>query len=158
MFKLKGIKAVTANMNKEIIKIEGKTLQGLIIASIIVRRSMEGSPPRTPVDTGNLRASWFVTTAKGTSAGSKANFKGKDAGGLAAEHSAAIAKGKGLAVTEKKPFLVMGFSAYYAPYTHEMMDASFQRPGAGPKFLETALKTNTAAILKVIKETAKIRT
>lgn len=157
MFKLTGISAVTANMNKEVAKLRLRSVQGLILSSIIIRRSMAKSPPLVPVDVRNLEASWFTVTAMQTPAGKSTKFKGDDAGVLSAGHMSAKSKAKGMAKSEPKPLLVMGFSAYYAPYVHENMEAKFQRPGAGPKFLEAALKNNKDIILKTIKESARIR-
>ena len=51
---------VIGNLNREIKKIEGRSLKGLIRGSIIVRRSMDETEPLIPVDKGNLRASWFT--------------------------------------------------------------------------------------------------
>ena len=59
---LKGLEQVVANLNKEIKAIEGRSLAGLIRAAVVVRRSTEETPPLTPIDTGNLRASWFTNT------------------------------------------------------------------------------------------------
>jgi hypothetical protein len=58
---LKGLDDVMKNLNKEIQAIEGKTMKGLIKAAIIVRRDMDKTSPKIPIDTGNLRSSWFVT-------------------------------------------------------------------------------------------------
>jgi hypothetical protein len=57
---LKGLEAVIANLNKEIKAIEGRSLAGLIRAAVVVRRSTEETPPLTPLEFGNLRASWFT--------------------------------------------------------------------------------------------------
>jgi len=52
-----GVHPVLKNMQREISKIEGKTLEGLFLAAALVRKE---SQIRTPVDTGNLRASHYV--------------------------------------------------------------------------------------------------
>jgi hypothetical protein len=120
---LKGLEQVINNLNKEIKAIEGRSLTGLIRAAILVRRSMEETPPLIPLDTGNLRASWFTTTG----------YKGSN------------------------PFVTMGFSAAYAIFVHEMIGAKFQRPEAGPKFFQAALRRNKDRILEVIQEEAQIK-
>ena len=81
-----------------------------------------------------------------------------------------------------RPILIMGFSANYAFYVHEMVDADFQTPrwryrpeaaargprggrriwvipreGAGAKFLEAALNRNHQEILRIIRREAQIR-
>ena len=85
---------------------------------------MDKTPPLIPVGrTGNLRASWFVSSFS----------------------------------APKGPGLVMGFSANYAVYVHEMVDANFQRPDAGAKFFEASIRRNTEEVLKIIKENVKIK-
>lgn len=56
-----GIEKVLANLTKEVKKIEGRTLAGLIQGAAIVRADMDKTPPLIPIDTGNLRGSWFTT-------------------------------------------------------------------------------------------------
>jgi hypothetical protein len=75
--------------------------------------------------------------------------------------------------------LIMGFSANYAVYVHEMMGKTgegfqsyleaaggdfsgyktinWSRPGSGPKFFEAAIKRNVNVILGIIKTTAQIK-
>ena len=66
---------VLINLNREIKGIENRSMQGLIESSIIVRRDMDQTPPLIPVDTGNLRASWFTTPVrKGTQQGLMVGF------------------------------------------------------------------------------------
>ena len=61
---LEGLETVMKNLNREVVQIKSRSLKGLIRAAIIVRRSMDKNPPLVPVDTGNLRASWFVETIR----------------------------------------------------------------------------------------------
>ena len=61
---LKGIDNVMRNLNKEVAKMKIKSLAGLIRAAALIRVDMDKTPPLIPVDTGNLRNSWFVTTGK----------------------------------------------------------------------------------------------
>lgn len=56
------IDQVMKNLNKEIEKIEGNTMRGLLRAAIEIRGDMEKTPPLIPVATGNLRASWTVVS------------------------------------------------------------------------------------------------
>jgi len=66
---------VLINLNREIKGIENRSMQGLIESAIIVRRDMDKTPPLIPVDTGNLRASWFTTPVrKGTQQGLMVGF------------------------------------------------------------------------------------
>jgi len=153
-----GGEAVLAKLKAELDKIEGKTVKGLILAAAFVRRETENTPPLTPVDLGNLRASWFVATptrfAKG---GGTIPFKGPKASIMATEHSATISEAKGMVSGDpKKPGIVFGYSANYALYVHENLGANFKRPGAGPKWFQSALGTNTKKMAQIIADNAKI--
>jgi hypothetical protein len=117
--KILGLDKVIKNLNSEIHKIEGRTMKGLILATILVQREVE---PKVPVDTGNLRASWFTTPVE----------------------------------SNKNPVVFLGFSANYALWVHEMVGATFQRPTAQAKFLESTLKQNQKKILEIIAKTAHV--
>ena len=118
---LKGADIVLSNLNKEIMKIKGRAMAGLIESSIMIRRDMNKTPPLIPLDTGNLRASWFTVTSKSRPEGrSLAGFKGTGRGGMEKQHLSAVSEGKG---SIGKGFgLIMGFSANYAVFVHEMVD------------------------------------
>lgn len=116
-----GVDKVLRNLNREIKQIEGLTMKGLIQSAVLIRRDMEQTSPKIPVDTGNLRASWFTDP----------HYQGQN------------------------PVVRLGFSANYAWFVHEMVGANFQRPGAGAKFLEAALKRNKDTILKTIAREAR---
>jgi len=127
--RLRGIDVVERNLNKEIRAIEGRTMKGLLEAAAFVRADMDKTPPLIPVDTGDLRSSWFVVPSK------MIRFKA----------------------------VMMGFSANYAVFVHEMLDEIYEkkinwkRKGSGPKFFEASLKRNTLKILAIIRKNAKIR-
>ena len=125
---IKGMDVVLANLNKEIMKIEGRSMKGLIEAAILIRRDMDKTPPLIPIDLGNLRASWFTEAIR--------NVKGFG--------------------------LLIGFSANYAVFVHEMLDKlnkkiNWSRPDSGPKFFEAALKRNKEKILQIIGNNARIK-
>jgi len=120
---LKGMDVVLSNLNKEILAIKGRSMAGLIEAAILIRRGMDKTSPMIPVDTGNLRDSWFTNPIR----------EGDKFG------------------------LLIGFSANYAVFVHEAVDANFQRPGAGAKFFEASLKRNKDEVLGIIQRNAKIR-
>jgi len=130
-----GFKKVRTTLEKEVRNISFKTGKSLINAAIFIRRDMEVTPPLIPVDTGNLRASWFTQLFR----------------------------------TGNQPFLLLGFTANYAVFVHENVNADFTsprmrratkggkrkmytpRPGAGAKFLESCLNRNHVTILNIIK-------
>jgi hypothetical protein len=156
-FELKGIREFMEALNREADSIADKALSGMIEASIIIRRAMDKQPSRrVPVDQGNLRASWFTATTRGTGESGE-EFKGKNKQKLEADHQ--VAKAAALravrSASPRNPTLLMGFSANYAVYVHENLEAKFKRTGAGPRFLEAAMKNNTNQIIEAIKRRAK---
>ena len=153
---LNGFSDIVKRLNNEIQAIKGRSMKGLIRASVLVRRDMENTPPLIPLDTGNLRASYYTVTAFTVSQGGTPSFKGEDADRLAFEHQAEVFEAQGV-VHSIDPIVVMGFSAHYAVAVHENMEAEFQRPGAGPKFFENALQRNTSEMLRIIQQEAQIK-
>jgi len=126
---IRGFNKVLGNLNKEIQAIKGRTMAGMIGAAAYIRADMEHTSPTVPVDTGNLRASWFVTPYE----------------------------------TPRVKGVIMGFSASYALWVHEMVESvngnsiNWNRAGSGPKFLEAAIKRNATMILGIIQSTVKIK-
>jgi len=177
---IKGMDIVLANLNREILKIQGRSTKGLIEGTIIVRRDMDDTPPLIPIDKGNLRSSWFVTTATRIEKGMDSTFEGKNASELATDHSTAMSEYKSIAAAIPMPVVIMGFTANYSMWVHEMVDANFtgnqskikltksgkvtqatkkytRRSGAGAKFLEYSLKRNQKLILQTIGTNAYIK-
>ena len=168
---IKGFDKVMANLNREIQLIKGRSMKGLIMAAKLIRDDTEKTPPLTPLDLGNLRASWFVVTAKSIPVGKSGNFEGEKSGKMATEHISTIAEAQGMAAasTKEMPFLIMGYSANYALWVHEMIHATFNPPrkdeskgkrrreGAGPKWFEASVKRNKDKVLRVIKDNAQIK-
>lgn len=160
---LQGVETVMRNLNKEIAAIKGRTLKGLIRAQIIIRRDMETTAPVIPVETGNLRSSYFTVTsnekiAAGMKRSATGGFKGKDAARLAGDHSATMSTYASTAKSRGIPNVIMGFSAYYAAYVHEMVGAqNWSRESSGAKFFESSIQRNSGAVLRMIAEEAKIQ-
>ncbi len=167
-----GLEEVVKNLNDRIKEIQGEpTLKGLVRGARIILEDMEKTPPVIPVDTGNLRNSVFTITSQGkVEAGQNPTFVDKYYGTSGEgksikipakefyERHKAVLAFYGSEVTKlKKPAVVLGFSAYYAWFVHEMVGANFKRPGSGAKFLEAAIKRNTDKIIKVIQEEAKFK-
>lgn len=157
--RVSGLSEVLTNLNKSIVQIKGRTMRGLIRAQIAVRRSMDEASPKIPVDTNNLRASYYCITSKGEiTEGQAPSFNGDKAAAMAAHHSAMLSQRQGAVAaisTNGREIVEMGFTANYALYVHENMEASFRRPGAGPKFLEDALRRNAREVLQIIAKDIK---
>ena len=127
-----GIETVMKNLNKEALKISGKTMGGLIRGGILVKNSMMKDPPTVPLEFGNLRSSYFTQP-----------FPSKNAPVLLMGFTANYAT----IVHER----VEG-----APWgTGVVGDVKWRDPGSGPKFLESALKRKETEILQEMKNSVK---
>ena len=160
---LTGLTEVQARLNKELEGIKNRSMKGLIKVAAFIREKTENEEPLTPVDYGNLRASWFVVTASSTpsTAGPKA-FKGPNAGKVAEQKASAIAQGQGEIAaidTKDKKFLMMGYGANYAGFVHEFIPGmvTFKRSGAKEKWLQSHIYKNTAKIVQIVKENAQVK-
>ena len=115
----------------------------------------------TPVDLGNLRASWFVVTAKGAAVGRGAKrFRGSRAAQISADHTKTLAEAQATIMAMsagKKKFLMMGYSANYALYVHENFKGNFKRTGSGPRWFESAFKNSQQKIVQIVRDNAKIK-
>jgi len=163
---------IKANLNREINNIKNRTNKGLLLACIEVRRDMEVTPPLIPIDYGNLRASFFITTKKSADPVSKslqirrASFKSAASPQILTDlnegHRQVIADAD--TKMAKYPIgVMMGFSAYYSAPVHEMMGSTkgtpinWKRPGSGPKFFQAALYRNFDNIVMIVKTNAHVR-
>lgn len=146
-----GMDTVMRNLNAAIEKIEGRTLAGVIQGALLVQRR---AVQRTPVDSGNLRASAHTVIAGSVMQGEKPDFKGKRAAQLAMNHAAQVAEKKAALAAEVNPMAEVGFSANYGLYVHENLSANFKEGGA--KFLQSAVAESRADIVRIIQEKAKV--
>ena len=125
---IKGLDIVLSNLNKEIKAIEGRSMQGLIRAAIILQADMDTTPPLIPIDTDNLRSSWFTT-----------NFRQGTMFGLTMGFSANYAVFVHEMVDKGNKVI------------------NWSRPDSGPKFFEASLKRNKERILQEIADNATIK-
>lgn len=132
MVKLQGLDTVMANLTSEIKKIRTRGMAGLIKGAIIIRRDMDKTEPLIPVDTGNLRSSWYTRQYPGVNPGLEIGFTA----------SYAIEVHESGAGQSRSGAVVVG---------------GFKRKGAGPKFLEASVKRNTQQVLKAVREGVMIR-
>lgn len=127
-FRLEGMKELMHNINKELESIKGRTAKGMILAAIHVRRDMDKTEPKIPVDTGKLRASWFAENVKGRHGpavlmGFSANY--------------AVWVHENLESKNKK-------------------EINWNRQGSGPKFFQDSLLRNRNEIIKIIADNAQV--
>lgn len=136
--KINGMSVVMATLNKEIINIKGRSMEGMIESAKLIRRDMEETPPKIPVDTGNLRSSWFATPFF---------FKRMPAVkmGFTAKYALWVHEMMG-SVMKVGNIRSLGGKAI-----------NWKRPGSGPKFFESALNRNKDKILEIIHSKAKIK-
>jgi hypothetical protein len=167
---MKGMKEFMIALNVEVTAIKGRTMKGLIMATAHIRDQTESGYPLTPVDLGNLRSSWFVTTAqkkepndkwnKGFRSTRRGTTKIKDAT-LASNHINTIKQAQqeiALMDTPDKRFLMMGYSVNYSGFVHEFVgDVNFKRQDSDAKWLQTHLYNNKAKILQIIRDNAQIK-
>jgi len=168
---VKGLEEVMVNLNKELAFIKAKSTRGMVLAAYFIRNKMEEETPLTPVDYGNLRSSWFIVTANKKEAGDSYNktFLGPNAAKLTSDHSTTVTAAQGIVAAQSvgnRSVLMMGYTANYAMYVHEMIGANFnpekrkgkavRREGAGAKWLETAIKRNKEKIVQIIRDNAKV--
>lgn len=158
----KGLPTVLRNLSKQLDKIEGGSLEGLIKSAAYIKGSVDVFSPLIPVDTGNLRASWFVVTNKGSVVDGRNPLfvmgdKGdRDVGKLLSGHTSTV-NFVSRKIQGKNPTVGLGFSAYYAVHVHENFSDTFHRPDSGPLFLESAIKNSAKQILAIVRSEAKIR-
>ena len=136
---IKGMDVVMSNLNREILAMKGRSMAGLIEASILIRRDMDKTPPLIPVDTGNLRGSWFTTPFKKVVAiGLKLGFS--------ANYAVFVHEMLGPGKPGFRYGPGKGRKRWYEP-----------RPGGGPKFFEAALNRNHKQVLHIIAKNASIK-
>ncbi len=166
---LKEANEIIINLNREIAKIENMTLDGLIDAANYVYTQTEEGSPVTPVDTGALRASWFIASNEGDVTG-KRKFKGPQATTykknkkrqmLTTSRPETIAEAKA-SIGGANLVVVAGYSVPYAAFVHEAIGGGYAirhwtRSGSGPKWLQRAFNSSKGEILKIIKNRAQIK-
>lgn len=145
-------KRIIDNLQKEILKIENRTLKGLITAGFLIKnRSLK----QTPIDTGNLRSSSYLVWKNKVS--SEPSFKGEDANKESSRHQTQTQVAKAIVNKFEKQniiAIVIGFTASYAVFVHEINKMYNQ---GNWKFLEKAVAESSTEILQIIKENVKIK-
>ena len=156
----RNLESVIKNLNKEISKIEGRTLKGLLHAGMFI--SAEATKG-APIKYGNLRGSRYVLWSGGgenTSgtfrSGTKADKKTKaislksSVAEMAKRHADIIARRK--SAIGKDRAVEAGFTASYAIAVHEI-NKNYHK--GTWKFLQFAIRNNKDKILAIIKKFAK---
>lgn len=143
-----GLENVVNNLNDEIAKIEGVTVDGLLEAALFIK---EKSQRDTPVDTSNLKASAYVIWGGGKKrakvqtevpAFKKVNSKID----IETQHREVLNERN---KPHAEPFAEVGYTAHYAAPVHEGVNKNFRVGQA--KFLEKAFVQHGKTVLEIIK-------
>lgn len=161
LYTIKGVDKVMKNLNKKTSSFQKNiTSAGYIRVAMEIYRRVDTDTPLVPVDTGNLRASYFafVQDSQGSessfssTAGRKKGVKQELLQQQQANKSRAKSMLKKLA---KNGGMVFGFAANYAIPVHENHTANWKRPGAGSNYFLAHLKAAKGTIIKILKDSAK---
>jgi hypothetical protein len=154
---------VVNNLNKKLNDIPNKTLSGFLRSAALILEDTEKTIPKTPVDTGNMRASRFVVYSGQDKSGIEMGkttpaFHGRKdeiLDILREEHPTVVQEALREADKMKGVNVMIGYTAYYAFGVHEAIGQNFKREGAGSMWLEQSLKRNTDKIVKLVTKEAK---
>lgn len=170
----KDIKQLRKDMQRKVERIRDHSQRGLKQAAVEIMQDTEETPPLNPYDTGNLVRSMYIVGSDGSSPrgwGGQPTFvnaPGRNAGEMSARHAAVVrtaqAKAEVRSEAGKRPTVIMGYSAHYAPYVHEGVfggkkkgkAANWTRPSSGPFFFESSYKRNALKAVQIVKAEAEI--
>lgn len=126
-WRLSGIDAMAKRINAELMALKTKSAAGMVVAASAILKDADETPPVTPVDLGNLRASTFVTPLKKPITQDPYVIFGYNSNYAAAVHEM-------MESPSGKPI-------------------NWSRPGSGPKWFEAAIKRNAKRVIHLIKTT-----
>lgn len=153
-FRIEGVDKVIREIHDTIKdKVNNMSNKGFIRVGILLRNSMEHNAPGIPVDTGNLKSSWF-TVSKGY--GGTVNSKGSGFDGtlprVRPQHklnqAAMVSLAKVVVQSSAKPLIIFGFAANYAVPVHELHKSK-------SKFFQKALEREKGRILEILAKSVK---
>ena len=131
-YQIEGMNEVMRNLRREIARIEGLTLEGVVEAANFIKgEAME----ITPMSDGQRLPGGAIREG-GTLVNSA--FTDSD-------------------VTSRGPVSRVGYTAPYAAAVHEMpATTNWSKPGTGNKFLEKPIARNHNKILRILRDAARI--
>lgn len=174
MTRYRTIEGALKALDKEIFKVKNRALSGLKIVQQTIHESMDESAPLVPVDTGNLRKSFFCVASSGAVYyGANPRFnqtpnKPSDYSDLVDDHQKALKKASRESARKAKkndgPAISLGLSAYYAPYVHEMYGKTasgnrinWSREGSGPGFFAAAISRILPKVPYIVAKEIKVK-
>lgn len=139
------------SLQADIVKIPFKTLSGMIKGGLIIQGAAQ---KLVPVDLANLKASAFTVWGKKTTATS-GKFSGEDGAKMETNHKSVVSQEKaGLSKNLFTPEVEVGFSAYYAIFVHEDLDAKHKVGQA--KYLDSAIASSVGEVIAAVKMEASL--
>ena len=168
---VRGIEKVMRGLNREIRTFKYVSVAGLVKATAVIRNATESQPPLTPVDIGNLKASWLVVTSRGDirvgrspafkAARRKRKGEGRprkvDIEALRRNHTMTITNAQSKAMSYGYPAVTFGYSANYASIVHDKQGvAHWSRAGSGEQWFLRALERNKGLMLGTIANRSRI--
>jgi hypothetical protein len=152
--RIDGAQDVIRHLEKYMVSYKLGGLTSLKRIMMMLREAMDNEEPKIPVDTGNLRSSWFTTFVKsgpvvGVVFGFRANYSLYVHEMIGADFTSP----RWRYYTERAPGLsgMLGgtktVKRWYVP-----------REGAGPKFMEAHLKNKKWAMHKILLDEMRART
>ena len=151
---LQGLSEVLKNLNKAIEKQRLDTKEGLTEAALVVKAD---SVRITPIDLSNLRGSAYIMVTDEQADNQSPKFTGEEAGKMSAQHSQVLAASRGIVNNGENRFnAIVGYSAFYAWWVHEM-PATFNFNSGQNQFLLKTLLKNKQRIQKILIKWATIK-
>ena len=133
---LVGLETVLSNLNREVEKISERTKAGMIRIGLEIKHI---TLPRTPIFIGRLDAQGVLHPE-----GGGGNLRGS------------MYVDPPVKIDGKNYAIIIGFSAVYAVWVHEDMEARHPAPGTEAKFLERTIDENHDLILSILREEAQV--
>lgn len=175
-----GMEKVLKNLNRVSRRVEGRTKSGLVQGGLLIFRDAKKMAPR---DLGNLWNSGYVVWHKPALTAEefakqldKLPFTGIQKARLTAEREQIMLEDMAKAIraaTHHEFIVVIGFTANYAIYVHEDLEASHpaKRRTAGmteeeigkiknigeAKFLQKSLEQNAGRVIQILVDRARIK-
>lgn len=167
---LSGLEEVVNNLNAIFAEMKGNvSIDALVDAAHHVNKVADTKLPKIPVDTGALRASWFVASSRGDETGKRSykgprptTYKKKRTGGfLKQTRPATIAEAR-INIGAAGQVVIAGYSMPYAAFIHEGITGHYQavkwsRPGSGRWFLQEAFNGSKNELIKIISKNLEIK-
>lgn len=166
MTRIAGFEKVMIRLQQEIDRMKKKSNRGLVEAAMFIRNDTERTPYITPRDYGNLRASWIIVSKKGLEP-DPLNYSGHfkrnarkniPVATFKTWYADAVAEARAIVSAEaiNRASVMFGYTANYAMWVHEMIDANFSQENSGPKWFQESMDRNRNKILKIIRENSTV--